>query len=66
MTPPDADKTGNTPTDLADASLDDAQGGGLMDTPVGGWGVHRPPESFEPITLERGAKGAVFEPNDEP
>ena len=25
--------------DLADAELDAAQGGGLMDTPLGGWGV---------------------------
>lgn len=36
------------PETVMDNELDEAQGGGLMDTPVGGWGVRaRPASSFE-------------------
>ena len=33
-----------SPEALADAALDEAQGAGVMETPVGGWGVTGAPQ----------------------
>ena len=39
------------PEDLTETDLDAAQGGGLMDTPIGGWGVAKDDtDAHEPVS----------------